>query len=156
MILALKNPTHILYLDTETLTLARWKDATPHSLFIHAEQAPAPETMAAFHRSLLGYGYQGQPPVFVTSATPFGSEETLAFLGDDFIAAHHPQSTLTLLYGGCDDLPPLIRKSKLEAHRPQLPEITLDLVAEMNDAIGRTHKNGIPIAPFMVAPRLIG
>jgi hypothetical protein len=58
-------PSGILLLDTETLTLACRKDATLHSLFIHAEQPPAPETMAAFHHPLLGYGCQGQPPVFV-------------------------------------------------------------------------------------------
>jgi hypothetical protein len=156
MILCHETPTYILYLDTETLTLARWQDNIPHSLFIQSQKPPAPETMKAFHRSLVGFGYQGQPPLFVTSATPVSPEETIPFLGHGFIAAHHPASTLTLLYGGTDDIPPLIRKSKFEAHRPQIPEITLDLVADMNDAIGRTTKNGIPVAPFMVDPRLIG
>ena len=156
MIFTHEKPTSILLLDTETLTLACWKDATPHSLFIQATEPPAPETMKAFHRALVGYGYQGQPPVFITSPFPLTGEETIFLLGGDHIAAHHPVCSLTLLYGGTEDLPPLIWKSGWEAHRPQLPEITLDLVAEMNTALGRTFKNGIPVAPFMAAPRLIG
>ncbi len=156
MILTHENPNSILLLDTETLTLACWKDATPHSLFIHATEPPAPETMKAFHRSLVGFGYQGQPPLFVTSASPVSPEETIPFLGHGFIAAHHPESTLTLIYGGTDDISPLIRQSKFEAYRSHIPEITLDLAVEMNGALGRPHKNGFPVAPFMVAPRLIG
>jgi hypothetical protein len=145
----------ILLLDTDTLTLACWKDATPHSLFIQSEEPPAPETMKAFHQALVGYQYQGAAPLFVTSAQPVTPEETIVLFGENFIAAHHLPSSFTLLYGGDSDLPPLIRKSRIARHHSQIPDLTFDLVHAMNASIGRTS-DGIPVAPFMVAPRLIG
>ena len=150
------NPGGILLLDTLTLTLACWRDETTHSLFVQSEEPPSPETMQAFHDALTALQYQGQPPVFVTSQHPVTPEETVVLFGEGFIAAHHLPSSLTLLYGGTTDLPPLIRRSEIGNHQSSIANLIPDLVAAMNTALNRSGTDGIPVAPFLAAPVTIG
>ena len=152
---ALPQTHPILFLDTRTLILARWDDATPEYLRIQGEEPPSEFTQKQFVDELHARHYGGRPPVIVTSACPVTDLEIVAFLGHGNIAAHHIPTTLTLVYGGTGDIPPMIRKPVAKSRESEIFGLVPLLVSAMNAAIGRTGENGIPVIPFYNTPRPI-